>query len=119
MFFDLYTNKFLDKLNKKEMHCLELQKSLLDYNSSSNINDLQNLIISNNIWEKSIKKFLDRKLERNDFEDDNQNDIITQNREKDDSLHKIYINNLLNYEYYKYIKLLIPKDLETKIKNDI
>ena len=62
---------------------------------------------------------MDRKLERNDFEEDNQNDIISQNSEKDDSLHKIYINNLLNYEYYKYIKLLITKDLETKIKNDI
>lgn len=124
VFFDLHTNKFFDKINRKEINFLELQESKLDYNPYINIYDLQNIIIKNNIWEKSIKKFLNRKLNRDDFEEkdeeeDNQNDIITKLTEKGDSLHKIYINDLFNSEYYGHIKLLIPKDLEIKIKKDI
>ena len=131
IFFDLYTNKFIDNLNKLEINTLELKESLLDYNPKINIHDLQNIIASNNIWEKSIKKFLNRKLTRYFFEGEekegNKNEEIknedkskiNNNSEKIDSLHKIYINNLFNSKQYEQIKLIIPKDLETKIKKEI
>ena len=129
IFFDLHTNKFLDKLNKKEINYLELHDSLLDDNPTVNFNDLQNLIIRNNIWEKSIIKFLNRKLKRDDLkgEEEKEEDIITTYKErqnkinkiKGDSLHKIYINELFNSNYYEQVKLVIPKDLQAKIKKEI
>ena len=110
IFFDVYTNKFVDKLNKIEINSLELKESLLDYNPDINISDLQNIINLNNIWEKSVKKFLNRKLNRDDLEKE---------IEKGDSLHKIYINELFNSNLKEQTKLIIPKNLETKIKNEI
>jgi hypothetical protein len=126
IFFNLYTNKFLDKLNKKEIYCLELHDSLLDDNPTVNFNDLQNLIIRNNIWEKSIIKFLNRKLKRDDLKGEEE-DIMTIHKEtqnkinkiKGDSLHKIYINELFNSNYYEQVKLVIPNDLQAKIKKEI
>ena len=93
---------------------------------SINISDLQNIIIANNIWEKSIIKFLNRKLKRDDLEEEEENIITTHNEKqnkinkiKGDSLHKIYINELFNSKYYEQVKLVIPKDLQSKIKKEI
>jgi hypothetical protein len=61
IFFNPFTNKFLDKVNKTELFYLELEGSLLDYNPNLNFSDLQNIIRTNNIWEKSIKKYLNKK----------------------------------------------------------
>jgi hypothetical protein len=61
IFFNPFTNKFLDKVNKTELFYLELEGSLLDYNPNLNFPDLQNIIRTNNIWEKSIKKYLNKK----------------------------------------------------------
>ena len=60
----------MDKLNKKEINCLELQESLLDYSPNINNNDLQNIINSYNIWEKSITKFFNRKLNKDVLEEE-------------------------------------------------
>jgi len=61
VFFNPFTNKFLDKVNKTELFYLELEGSLLDYNPNLNLSDLKNIIRTNNIWEKSIKKYLKKK----------------------------------------------------------
>ena len=134
IFFDLYTYKFLEKVNRKEINYLELEESLLDYNPNININDLQKIITSNNIWEKSINKFLNRKIIRDDFEEeeeeekkiDNKRDVNHKRNEKKcnkdkkrGSLHKIYINDLFNSNHYARFKLIIPKKLLIEIKKDI
>jgi hypothetical protein len=113
IFFNPFTNKFLDKVNKTELFYLELEGSLLDYNPNLNFPDLQNIIRTNNIWEKSIKKYLNKKK---NFVDklENEKEIVNTN-----SLHKIYINDLFNSNYYEQIKLIIPKDLIDLIKKEI
>ena len=129
IFFDLSTHRFLDRLNKKEIPVLELEESLLDYNPKINYYDLQKLIFTKNIWDKSIKKFLNRKLRRHfskEEEDDDIKDVINTKADKIDnkgpikeSLHKIYINNFFNSLNFKQIRLSISKELDIKIKKEI
>ena len=83
IFFDVNTNKFIDKTTKIEINSLEINDSLLNLKYNLNIYDIQRIITSNDIWENSIKKFLQRKFER-----------VHSKEEKPATLHKIYINEL-------------------------
>ena len=112
VFFDTNNIKFLDKENKEEIDSLELNDSLLNYESNINIIDLQKIITSNNIWEKSIKTFLNQKMKR---DKNNEKNFI----KEDKSLHKIYINNLFNSDNFEQIRLIIPNNIILSIKKDI
>ena len=118
IFFNTFTNIFVDKINKQEINSLELEDSLLDYNPNYKFDDLVNVIISNNIWVNSIKSFLNKKIYRDNVYDEGEIEI-TDKDEKDVSLHKIYINNLFKLKNYKQTKLIIPDNLIKIIEKEI
>ena len=95
-----------------------MQNSLLNYNPSINYIDLQNLFISNNIWEKSIKKFLNRPKKDNLIYLVTDSGNVYKINKRDDLSKNNFINGI-NLDFISTQRQNEIINIREKIKNDI